>query len=191
MAYISILFFLEIRSKMADWWPFRYLNMSPTISQTCMVDFIQTLYNILSHIPTFQILGAITLILIAASEVPNPLLQGWVIFVAALFCICSFLQFILYVTRVPESIAEDWLLKVSDVLCYLFSFGVIINVSDSSIDHRGYWHYWGVLLGCVHRVCWQQLPTLCERHHAIFNIDQKSMLAESLFHRWRKRETNE
>ena len=36
-------FLFEIRSKMADWLPFSYLNMSPTISQTCMIRFCTNL----------------------------------------------------------------------------------------------------------------------------------------------------
>ena len=43
--YYARLFFIffEIRSKMADWRPFCYLNVSPTISQTYMVRFCSNL----------------------------------------------------------------------------------------------------------------------------------------------------
>uniref|UniRef100_UPI00358E259F myelin and lymphocyte protein-like n=1 Tax=Myxine glutinosa TaxID=7769 RepID=UPI00358E259F len=73
------------------------------------------------------LLGAIALILIAASEVPNPLLQGWVIFVATLFCICSLVQFILYVTRVPDNISDDWMLK--DLVYYILAFSCYLSAS--------------------------------------------------------------
>ena len=42
ITYARHLFF-EIRSKMADWWPFCYLNVSRTISRTCMVQFCSNL----------------------------------------------------------------------------------------------------------------------------------------------------
>lgn len=55
-----------------------------------------------------KVLGGLVWILVASSDVPVPLLQGWVIFVSLVSFLLSFAYLVLLVTGLADLIVTNW-----------------------------------------------------------------------------------
>ncbi|XP_078072620.1 protein MAL2 [Mustelus asterias] len=72
--------------------------------------------------------GGLVWILVAASNVPVPLMQGWVMFVAVTMFLCSTLYLSVYLCGLAERLDTDWNLVdfVYHFIAFVFYFGASV-----------------------------------------------------------------
>ncbi|XP_078471074.1 myelin and lymphocyte protein-like [Lampetra fluviatilis] len=71
--------------------------------------------------------GALVWFLEAGTNLPIPTYQGWVMFVAVTFFILTFIQFVIYLSHVPERNIDAW--KMADILYNSVAFGMYLSAS--------------------------------------------------------------
>ncbi|XP_032817837.1 protein MAL2-like [Petromyzon marinus] len=71
--------------------------------------------------------GALVWFLEAGTNLPIATYQGWVMFVAVTFFILTFIQFVIYLSHVPERNIDAW--KMADILYNSVAFGMYLSAS--------------------------------------------------------------
>ncbi|KAL0963369.1 hypothetical protein UPYG_G00305460 [Umbra pygmaea] len=99
---------------------------APTISLPLGLEILRTYSGALIVLEI--IFGGLVWILVASSNVPVPLLQGWVMFVSVTMFFCSTIYLLLFILGFADRINTDW--NFVDVLYHfialLFYFGAFV-----------------------------------------------------------------
>lgn len=71
--------------------------------------------------------GALVWFLEAGTNLPIPTYQGWVMFVAVTFFILTLIQFVIYLSHMPERNIDAW--KMADILYNSVAFAMYLSAS--------------------------------------------------------------
>ncbi|KAM9488211.1 protein MAL2 [Clarias gariepinus] len=112
---------------------------APTISLPLGLDIIRTYSGVLICMEI--IFGGLVWILVASSNVPVPLLQGWVMFVSITACCCSTVYLSLFLLGLADRINTDWnfmdmMYHFVALLCYFAAF--VLEAAVTSGAQRPY-----------------------------------------------------
>ncbi|KAF5890805.1 protein MAL2, partial [Clarias magur] len=112
---------------------------APTISLPLGLDVIRTYSGALICMEI--IFGGLVWILVASSNVPVPLLQGWVMFVSVTACCCSTAYLSLFLLGLADRFNTDWnfmdmMYHFVALLCYFSAF--VLEAAVTSGAQRPY-----------------------------------------------------
>uniref|UniRef100_K7FTE7 Mal, T cell differentiation protein 2 n=1 Tax=Pelodiscus sinensis TaxID=13735 RepID=K7FTE7_PELSI len=85
-----------------------------------------------------QLFGALVWILVAASQVPLPVLQGWVMFVSVTACLLSILFLSVFLFSFTQRIAVDWnqMDFLFHAVIFVFYFGAFLLQAATTSLHN-------------------------------------------------------
>ncbi|MBN3306108.1 MAL2 protein, partial [Amia calva] len=110
---------------------------APVISLPTGPDVLRTYSGVLICLEI--VFGSLVWILVASSNVPVPLLQGWVMFVSLTMFVLSSVYLIVFVLRVADKINTDW--NLLDVVYHftalLFYFGASVLEAAATASAAG------------------------------------------------------
>ncbi|XP_042188388.1 protein MAL2 [Callorhinchus milii] len=103
--------------------------------------------------------GALVWILIAASNVPVPLLQGWVMFVSITACACSILYLLAYIFGIVLRVEVDW-----NFLDFAYHFVAFVCYFGASLLEAA------TTAGATHSIIHNNVSTLLSQQAYSLNV---------------------
>ncbi|KAM3614045.1 uncharacterized protein V6R79_009034 [Siganus canaliculatus] len=148
---------------------------APTISLPVGLEVLRTYSGALVCLEI--LFGGLVWILVASSNVPVPLLQGWVMFVSVTAFFLSSTYLALFITGLAERINTDW--NFLDVfyhfIALLFYFAAFVLEAATTAASRG--AHFNVTSGCITNLDGTIFTVLSDRQ---YNINVAATIFASL-----------